>query len=266
MRYETLYTERDGHVGHLVLDRPESFNAMNGPMMNVDLPAAWRELADDPEVRVIVFSANGPNFCSGNDMKETAEHGGEQIPRDAEWPAVALTSLQNQVWKPVLTAVQGMCVAGGLYFLAHSDINVAAEDATFFDTHVDVGLVAGIEAVELLTRMPLAAAMRMVAMGKAERMPASRALEVGLVDEVVPPGQQLARAVELAQVIARKSPSALMRSKRALWEAADRLRPDALANGWALVRRQWDHPDSVEGPLAFTERRAPRWAAPDGDV
>jgi enoyl-CoA hydratase/carnithine racemase len=266
MKYETLYTACEGAIGRIVLDRPECYNAMNGPMMRHDLPAAWQEMSENPDVRVIVFSANGANFCTGNDVKETAELGGENIPRDAQWPAVALTSLQNGVWKPVIVAVHGMCAGGGLYFLAHADINVASADATFFDPHVDVGLVAGIEAVELLTRVSLPVAMRMVAMGKDERMSAARALEVGLVDEVVPAGQQLDRAMALAEVIARKSPTALMRSKRCLWEAADLTRPRALENSWEIVRRHWDHPDSIEGPAAFAARRAPEWLRPDGDV
>jgi enoyl-CoA hydratase/carnithine racemase len=257
--YETLETTVNDGVGHLILNRPERYNAMNGQMMNHDLPQGWAELSADPNVRCIVFSGRGKNFCTGNDIKETAELGGENIARDAEWPAVALTALQNNVRKPVITAIQGMCAGGGLYFAAHSDINISSSGATYFDPHVDVGLAAAIEAVELLTRVSLPVALRMVCMGKDERMTAARALEVGLVDEVVPDGSELDRAVALAQVIASKSPSAVMRSKLALWEAADRVRPEALRNSWAIVKRQWDDPDSIEGPAAFAEKRQPNW-------
>jgi E-phenylitaconyl-CoA hydratase len=264
--YETLLVKVSDKIGYLTLDRPERYNALNGKMMQEELPRAWRALADDPNVWAIIFSGSGANFCTGADMKETAELGGEPVPGGVPWPAVYLTAIQNKVWKPVINAIQGMCAGGGLYFVAHGDINIASADATFFDPHVAVGQVAAMEPMELLPRVRLPVALRMVYLGLNERMPATRAYEVGLVDEVVPDGEQVSRAEELARMIVQHSPTTLMRSKRVLWESIDRLRGDALDNGWAIVQRHWRHPDSKEGPLAFAEKREPRWQPPAADI
>jgi E-phenylitaconyl-CoA hydratase len=183
-------------------------------------------------------------------------------PRSGDGPAVYLTAIQNEVWKPVINAVDGVCAGGGLYFVAHGDINVVGEEATFFDPHVAVGQVAAVEGIELLARVSLPVVARMVLLGLGERIDAERAREVGLADEVVPTGKPLERAFELAGLILENSPTTIMRSKQALWESIDRPRPDALENAWQIAQMHWKHPDCREGPLAFTEKRKPRWASP----
>lgn len=105
-----------------------------------------------------------------------------------------LTAIQNRCWKPVITAVNGMVVGGGLHFIADSDLIVASETATFFDTHVKVELIAGLEPVGIARRIPLEAVLRMALLGGSERMSAQQALSIGLVGEVVPQAQLLPRA------------------------------------------------------------------------
>jgi enoyl-CoA hydratase/carnithine racemase len=177
---------------------------------------------------------------------------------DAPW--FHLTAIQNRCWKPVVTAVNGMVCGGGLHFIADADLIVCSETATFFDTHVGVGLVAGLEPVGLARRIPLEAVLRMALLGGSERMDAQRARELGLVGEVVAPEALLPRARELAEKISRHSPTALALTKRAIWQSLDVGLDDALERTWRIIQDHGDHPDLAEGPRAFVEKRRPRWA------
>jgi enoyl-CoA hydratase/carnithine racemase len=199
----------------------------------------------------------------GADLADLPQTDGEQGAGTLQ--SIRWSPLQNQVWKPVICAVNGMAVGGGLHFVADSDIVIAAEHATFFDTHVKVGLVAGLEPVSLARRMPLEAVLRMTLVGGAERIHAHRARELGLVSEVVPAEQLATRAREVADMIKRHSPTALMRSKQAIWGAAERELTAGLEHAWSLIMAHDGHPDMAEGAQAFIERRAPRWQPPGKD-
>jgi enoyl-CoA hydratase len=167
------------------------------------------------------------------------------------------------VWKPVIAAVNGVCAGGGLHFVCDADIVLAASNATFVDTHVSVGQVAALEPIGLLGRMPLGAILRMAMVGRYERIGAQRAFDLGMVDEVIDPPEKLQEAAQaLAETIARNSPSALMTTKRAIWAAMETGRTAALDEGMGYVRSFWGHPDNVEGPRAFSEKRAADWAPP----
>src|SRR6202034_2494732 len=136
----TLTVERHGRVGWLVFNRPDSGNAMNAAMIE-ELEAAWRELDADPAVRVIVNTGVGRAFQTGLDMVQLSRNPDalrKQSGRTRR-AELRLTSWQNGVWKPVIAAGNGVCVGGGLHFVADADIVLAASDATFFDTHVSVG-------------------------------------------------------------------------------------------------------------------------------
>jgi enoyl-CoA hydratase/carnithine racemase len=136
---------------------------------------------------------------------------------------------------------------------------IAAEHASFFDTHVKVGLVAGLEPVSLARRIPLEAVMRLALLGGSERMSAQEALRLGLVGEVLPAAQLMARARELAAKIAQHSPAALMRTKQAVWESLDLGLHEGLARAWELIGEHGAHPDVKEGAMAFVEKRKPLW-------
>lgn len=257
---DLLYTQ-DGHVVTLTLNRPERMNALNRNLLKVELPQAFRRAAADPEVRVVILTGAGDKvFCSGADLKDTAESG--RIGGSTEGPyyrGSPTDFLHVGFDKPVIVAVNGMCLAAGLHFVADGDLVIAAEHATFFDTHVKVGQVFALEAIGLLRRMPFGEVMRMMLLSGAERMSAAKALELGLVSEVVPGERLLARAQELARVIAGHSPATVAASKRAMWQALELGLTDSLERGWREIYRHWSHPDSLEGPRAFAEKRAPRW-------
>jgi len=259
--FETLRFEIADGIASLTLDRPERHNALN-LVMAEELARAWQIVKSHPDVVCVVLTGAGSKaFCTGMDVADIAsgEATGTGRARREDTPWRKLTAIQNECWKPVVTAVNGMVVGGGLHFVADSDLVVCAESATFFDTHVKVGLIAGLEPVGLTRRMPLEAVLRMALLGGSERISAAQALELGLVGEVVPDAQLADRARELALKIAQHSPTALALSKRVIWEGLDTGLDTALENAWNRIHAHTDHPDLEEGAKAFVEKRRPRW-------
>ena len=259
--YQHLIVERHGPVGWLINNRPDQLNAMNA-LMRDEFADAWRELDEDPDVRVIVHTGNGRAFQTGVDVTEIASDGVgmERYRQSVEDFDLHFTSWHQQVWKPVITAVNGICAGGGFHWVADADIVICAADAQFFDPHVSVGQVVSIEAIGLMRKMPVEAVMRMAFVGRYERMSAARAYEVGMVSEIVDPPEQLReRAQELGEIVARNSPAAMAATKRALWGALEMGLTDACRAGAKELMSMWGHPDQTEGPAAFAEKREPRW-------
>ncbi|WP_433496432.1 enoyl-CoA hydratase/isomerase family protein [Sphaerimonospora sp. CA-214678] len=262
MTYETIKMERQGRVGWLINNRPDVLNAMNNRMRD-ELADAWLELDRDPSVRVIVHTGEGRAFQTGADLTEVATDGvGMQRYQDSMLDFdLSFTSWHQKVTKPVIAAVNGLCVGGGLHFVADADVVIAASDATFFDPHVSVGQVTAIEAIGLAKKIPFEAVMRMALVGAHERMTAQRAYELGMVSQVVDPPETLREAAqELAEKIARNSPAAMAATKKALLAALELGLTDACKVGTQHLVSLWGHHDQTEGPLAFVEKREPRWA------
>ena len=266
--YERLIVERRGPVGWLVFDRPDVGNALDARMMS-ELEEAWRELDDDPAVRVIVNTGEGKNFQTGLDVAalsrdKAAMSEQSRRTRDAE---LRFTAWHNQVWTPVIAAVHGSCAGGGLHFVADADVVIAASDATFFDTHVSLGQAMSYEGVGLSHKMAFEPIMRMALVGRYERMPAARALQLGMVSQIVDPPERLREEAQvLAEKIARNSPAAMRATKRALWGALEHGLTDACRAGAQELVGMWGHPDQEEGPLAFAERREARWSVTGGEA
>jgi len=254
------YAKSDG-IATITLNRPDRGNSLAPPMMAI-FRAIWADVRDDPDVRVAVIGAAGDrHFCTGMDVSEADGEDAGDVFVDAPFAeSVHWSPYQNQVWKPVLCAVNGTCVGGGLHFVVDSDIVIAARSAKFIDTHVNVGMVGAIENIGLARRLPLGSALRMTLMGRHYRMPAERAYQLGLVDELVDePGEALPAAQEMAHLMLENSPQAMALSKQAIWNSLEAGYADSLERGWSLLRSHWRHPDFVEGPKAFGEKRPPRW-------
>ena len=266
----TLLLDKHEGVATVTLNRPEARNSFNMAMA-MELRELWKRLdADGDVVCVVVTGAGDKAFCTGMDVADVASgDSAEQAERVERETGKAfyqyLTAIQNGVWKPVVTAVNGMVVGGGFHFLADTDLTVCAEHATFFDTHVKVGLIAGLEPVGLARRIPLEHVLRLALLGGSERMTAQEALQIGLVGEVLPGDRVLPRAQELAGMIAAHSPTALARSKRAIWQSLETGLHDGLENAHDIIKSQTSHPDFAEGSQAFMEKRKPRWAPYTGD-
>jgi len=259
--FDTLIVERHGPVGWLINNRPEQLNAMSSHMRD-EFADAWLELDADPEVKVIVHTGEGRAFQTGVDVQEIASDGVgmERYRESVENWDLHFTAWQQGVQKPVITAVNGICAGGAFHWVAEADIVIAASDAQFFEPHVSLGQVVALESIALLRKIPFEAVMRMALVGRHERMSAARAYELGMVSQVVDPPESLHDAAqEVAEKIARNSPSAMSATKRALWGALEAGLTDASRSGARELVSMWGHPDQNEGPLAFAEKREPRW-------
>ena len=262
MELETLLYDIGDGIATITLNRPERHNSFNTAMA-LELRRVWEDVKANPDVVcAIVTGAGEKALCTGMDVTEMAS-GDTEGRADESYeasPFLHMTAIHNRCWKPVITAVNGMAVGGGLHFVADSDLVIAAEHATFFDTHVKVGLVAGLEPVGLARRIPLEATLRMALLGGSERLSAAEAKAIGLVGEVLPAAELMPRARELAAKIAQHSPAALARTKQAIWESLDQGLHSGLQRAWEIIGEHGEHPDMKEGASAFVEKRKPRWA------
>ena len=257
MDLKTLKYQVKDNVALITLFRPEQYNAVNS-VMSQELPKVWNLFDNDPEAIVAIITGQGEkSFCTGADLTDLPTMDNEQ--GKATLGSIKWTSLQNDIWKPVICAVNGMTCGGGLHFVADSDIILCSSNSTFFDTHVKVGLVAGLEPVGLSRRVPIESILRMALVGGNERMNADKALSIGLVGEVVDQGSLLDRAFEIAGMIKGNSPSALEKTKKAIWNSKEVGMSEALEYAWGLISEQNIHPDFEEGSKAFIEKRNPNW-------
>ncbi|EGD54878.1 enoyl-CoA hydratase/isomerase family protein [Gordonia neofelifaecis] len=255
---EVLFEKRD-HIAYITLNRPHKGNSLTGAMMPM-MKDVWGEVRDDPDIRAaIVTGAGEKHFCTGADVDAVALRGGMSTGTGPLTDEVYWSPHQNRVWKPVISAVNGLVAGAGLHFVVDADIVVAADHAAFMDTHVNVGLVGAMENIGLAKRLPLGTALRMTLMGRDYRLPAERAYQLGLVDELVAPGELMETAEQIARSIAANSPAAVSLSKQAVWNSLEAGYSQACEYGWSLLRMHWAHPDSKEGPRAFSERREPQW-------
>lgn len=249
-----LRKEQVGRVAILTLDRPEVRNALSPALLGA-LQHALDDVASDDGVGAVVLTGAGDRaFCSGMDLKAFASSSpGDEIgfrvePGDPVLP-----------WdypKPMVAAVNGAAVAGGFELVLACDLVVASVDATFGLAEVRRGLIAAGGGTMLATRIPLATALEITLLG--ERITASRAYELGLVNRVVAADAVLDTALELAEQLARNGPLAMALTKRLVRGAVDegpgRGRPSR-----AQIEEIFGSADAQEGALAFVEKREPRW-------
>ena len=256
---DEVMVEREGHVLVVTINRPERMNALNQAAHDT-LRETWTSLHEDRSVRAIVITGAGDRaFCTGMDLQDHAARNGPRPAKPDVHEELRQTPLNCDVWLPTIVAVNGVCVGGGLHFVADADVVLAASTASFIDTHVSVGQVTALEPIQLLARIGLGNALRFAVLGRKGRIGAEEALRISLVDEVVEPEKLRPRAIELAEIAASGSPVAIEQSKRAIWAALDRPYKEAMQHGWELLLAHREHPDSLEGPKAFTEKREPKW-------
>jgi enoyl-CoA hydratase/carnithine racemase len=255
MTRDTILVDHRDHVLTVTLNRPAQRNAFNWPMRR-ELADLWAGSRGDRTVRAVVITGAGEGFCAGLDVGDL---GDERRPAGEGLDDEIAFVPGRQLAVPVIVAVNGVCAGGGLHFVADADIVIASETAWFTDPHVNMGQVSGIEPVSLAMRVPLSALYRLALLGRSERWDARRALEVGLVSDVVPPDQLLDRAQELASAIASSSPAAVRSTRAMLRRFEEHIVGGWMAEGWDAVQAHWPHPDATEGPRAFAERRAPNW-------
>jgi len=254
--FQTVLYERSGHVLRLTLNRPERRNALNR-LAYSEIDAAFRAANADPEVRAVVVTGADPAFCSGEDVKEmmTGEPRPEpKEPVKAQPTPAAMAVLECE--KPVIAAVNGSAVGWGMELALYADIRIASERAQFAELFVKRGLVCDVGG---FYRLPAlvgpAKAAELLFTGDA--IDAAEALRIGLVSEVVPHGELLARAHALAARIAANPPLAVRALKEGLGKTA--YGDPREIGAWAIetIHRLFATEDHREGVRSFLEKRTP---------
>lgn len=269
MAYQDVIYEKRDHVAFITLNRPERGNAWS-MLMHKELGEIWRDFkADDSTWVAVVTGAGDRSFCTGADILEVAEYHAKKergLPVPPDPPFTTDEARQgypatHSIWKPIIAAVNGHCAGAGLHLVTQTDIVIAAENATFSDPHVSISYVGASEMIELSQRLPLGSVLRMAFAGNKERMPARRAYELGLVEEVVVGTELMAAAEALAMKITSNAPLAVQAVKEAIYQTRQHSYEDALVEGLKIGRRVTGTEDQREGSRAFAEKRPPRWAA-----
>jgi len=246
---DVLLTERRGRVLVMTLNRPDQRNALNSELSDA-LKDALEQLDADGELTAGVLTANGKNFCAGMDLKEFATKG----------PPMAMGTIYSHPWqKPLIGGVHGPVLAGGLELALVCDLLVAAEGSSFGVPEVKRGLLAaGGALLRLPARLPYAVAMEMSLTG--DPITAEEAKQYGLVSKVVPQEQVLDEAVALAERIAANAPLSIAASKQMIRNSAGRTEEEGWAEQGPLAGKIFSSKDSIEGSVAFAEKRTPNWS------
>jgi len=244
------------HVAYITLNRPEAMNSLD-PDSIAQLNEIWQAVRTNPEIRVAVLTGTGPKaFCTGTDMKKA--------PPVTE--CMAATYLRDgqpiipgmKTWKPIIAAINGYAIGGGLEMALACDLRIASSNAKFGLTEVKVASLAGLNGTQALPRVvPQAIAMKMLLTG--EMIGAEEALRYGLVSDVVAPEELLSLATRLAEKIADAAPLSVQATKQAAVLGLDM----PLDHGIAFAHLMWgvlrDTDDRKEGFKAFAEKREPQF-------
>jgi enoyl-CoA hydratase/carnithine racemase len=256
-----LLRERDGEIVVLVLNRPHPRNSLSEALLKA-LSAALSEIKEDRDVRAVVLAANGPAFCAGHDLKElTARRsdadGGRAYFRHIMTTCSAMMQQIVTLPQPVIAAVQGVASAAGCQLVASCDLAVAGEQAKFATPGVDIGLFCSTPMVALSRNVARKHAMEMLLTG--DMVEAKRAAEIGLINRVVPAGNERAAALALARQIAAKSSYTLKVGKEAFYRQLDLPLAEAYAYASEVMTENMMARDAEEGICAFIEKRDPKW-------
>lgn len=248
--------ERDGNLLVVTINRPERMNALH-PLGNVELGEVFDEFESDPDLWVAIITGEGDRaFCAGNDLRYQAEGGDMSVSHPSGFGG--LTSRWD-LNKPVIAAVNGVAMGGGFEIALACDLIIASETARFALPEPKVGLAALAGGVHRLPRqIGEKRAMSMMLTGR--HVPAAEGQELGFVNEVVAPGELMAKAREWASMILECSPMSIRATKEAAYKGLEEGGVRAAYEGrYDAVRAMAKSEDFVEGPLAFSEKRAPKW-------
>ena len=261
MSFNTIIYEKKERLAYVTLNRPDVLNAINQEMRR-ELAEVWTDIRNDPEVWVAIVTGAGDRaFSAGADLKDMASRTPEEFAAEFWRPALPALNRGLELWKPVIAAVNGLAVGGGLEIALASDIRIASENARFGLMEVLRGILPGGGGTQRLPRaIPLGLAMEMLLTG--DLIDAQEAYRVGLVNRVVPRSELLPEAEKLANKLCYNSAPL---SVRAIKEAAMRGLNTTLEEGLrieSLMRRIISTTDdSREGPRAFSDKRKPNYKA-----
>ena len=251
--------ERRGHVLIVTMNRPQARNALSGPMMEL-MRQAWDTVDSDPEIRVCVLTGAGGAFCAGADLKAmTSSHPGDRFQGgDLDVSVIEPLLKGRRLTKPLIAAVEGPAVAGGTEILQACDIRVAGASARFGVSEARWGLFPlGGSAVRLPRQIPYTVAADLLLTGR--HITAAEALSIGLIGHVVPDGQALEAALEIAAAIAANGPVAVRAILRVIRETEGMAENEAFTLEAKVGMAVFASQDAKEGPRAFAEKRRPRF-------
>ena len=252
-----LYEKRD-RVAYITLNRPEVLNAFNRAMHQA-LRAVWEDFREDNDVWAAVITGAGDRaFSAGQDVKEIGERRAEGA-RHSFWETWFGGDLQEglEVWKPIVAAVNGYCLGEGMTLILACDLRIASERASFGFPEVSLGMPTIVGAVRAPRVVGLGNALELLLVG--DRVDARRALEMGLVQRVVPHERLSAEAESLARRLCRNGPLAMRCTKEAAVRSLDMPFTEAVRMGEALRRLALQSEDVAEGVRAYLEKREPRF-------
>jgi enoyl-CoA hydratase/carnithine racemase len=256
-----LLREKDGAIAVLTLNRPATRNTLSEEVI-AELQVAFDEIGADKSIRALVIAAKGPVFSSGHDLKQLTSHrsdadGGRAYFAKTMNACTAMMQTIVHLPKPVIAAVQGIATAAGCQLVASCDLAIASDAVRFATSGIDNGLFCSTPMVALSRNVPRKQAMEMLMTG--ELISAQRAMEIGLVNHVVPAGHERDAAVALAQKIARKSAYAIKLGKQAFYRQAEMSLADAYRFAAEIMTENMMARDAEEGIGAFIEKREPKW-------
>ncbi|MGE5263465.1 MAG: enoyl-CoA hydratase-related protein [Acidobacteriota bacterium] len=257
--YQFVRYEKKGHRAYVTLNRPQVLNAIHPPL-NQELLDVWTDFIHDPEMWVAILTGSGERaFSAGADLKyrttEANEHG-------LRYPEAPRRHILERCYKPVIAAINGYAVGGGLELALRCDILIAAEHAQLGLPEPRRGLLADEGGViKLPRRLPYHLAMGLVLTGKL--ITAQEAYRIGLVNAVVPMKELMPAAESWATEVLECGPLAVQAAKQIVLETCDLSEIDAANRVESLeaVRRMRESQDYAEGPQAFAEKRKPVWQA-----
>lgn len=253
---DEVLVERRGSVMVITLNRPENLNAQSRSMLH-DLASAVHELNQDSALSVGIITGAGRAFCAGGDLKEMAADSAagtwDHMPRQPDIAGVAASE------KPVIAAVNGLAVGGGLELSACCDIRVASSSAWFAAPEGSRGILAGIAVTTLARLMPIGAVMDLLLSG--DRMTADDAFRLGFVQKLTRPEDLMDVALERAELIANQSPSAVLGTKAVVKFWRDAMLAEQQRYFEAVMHRVFLSGDFQEGPTAFAEKREPLFSS-----
>jgi crotonobetainyl-CoA hydratase len=254
--FQYCTVERSDHILTITLNRPEVLNAMN-PAAHFELDEVFNLYAADPEMRVAIITGAGDRaFCVGTDLKELSRTNDHRKPPGG---FCGITT-RFDLYKPVIAAVNGLCLGGGAEIVAACDLAIASENAEFGLVEPRVGLAAlGGGALQRLAReIPMKDAMMLVLTG--QRIGAHEAQRISLINEVVPQAKLMQAARALADEILECAPLAVQASKQVMLQSL--ANPDlkkAMTVRYEIAEQMLASLDAKEGPRAFSEKRKPIW-------
>ncbi len=261
MSYEKILYEKQGRIAIVTINRPDRMNAID-PQTSGELHEAWCDFRDDDEMRVGIFTGAGEKaFSAGNDLvaMSIAQQAGSNAVAAAysRAPFGGITR-GFECWKPMIAAINGYCLAGGLEMALSCDIRLAADHAQFGLAEVTRGIIPGAGGTQRLPRViPFGPALELLLTGA--RFDAQWAFRYGLVNHVVPADQLMAKAIEIANVLCENAPASLRLVKEAAYKGLSMPLDEGLRFEIEQSKKVMQTEDAREGPLAFAQKRKPVW-------